>query len=505
MRSNPHAAHMPALLNCRPSPIEGEAWADYLSRVAQANVLFGGLQGLARLLGMSIHRLVVASCSEVLPRLGIATPSTGTDGLRAGLADRRTVFLSSFGRTLQTRVCPLCLSEDEIPYVRAEWGMPMSIACSQHGVLLMDRCRTCGDALDVLRPSLLRCRCGADLRQMHPEVVGPWVSQLREIFSEAYESQALHTFARAHPVGQAAARTCGWLASDRPQGDARRALRLRQRDGFLTMQDAIAMSSLLDGWPGRIADSVISEADLTSETGCERLADRLGVAHFARMRDVMAELRLTQRKSRVRNHRRTTSLAQKQVFGIKDLMEATGHSYGTLIRCIDDGGIPGATYVTDSATGRRMFDIPRPVFQAIAQAFQQTNSVDVAAAQVGCEPSAMRGLVRSGCVEAKKLPLTRMGRIADRVCPAVLHTFATYLFQRAKLKEVAPELRVHFSSWVPGAYDGEKTDRWRRLLEAVRQCRVPLFTAIANPVALDDLYLLRADVVAVLRARRVVG
>lgn len=501
---DPDLAAMPSHLNCRPAPIDGEAWADYLSRVAQENVLFGGLQGLARLLGMSIHRLVVASPADLLPRLGIAVPSTGSESLTRA-ADSRFVFLSSFGRTLQARVCPLCLSEDEIPYIRAEWGLPMSVACTRHGVLLADRCCACGDPLNVLRPALMQCRCGADLRQMRSADAGAWVERLRDVFAEAYERQPIHTFARAHPVGQAAARTCGWLAAHRRAGDARRALRLRQRDGFLTMQDATAMGPLLEEWPDRIAASVIAEADFTSGTGCERLADRLGVAHFARMREVMAELRSMQKRSRVPSRGRTTPFAQKQVFGIKDLMRATGHSYGTLVRCIDDGGMPGVSYAIDSATGLKTFDVPHHVYQSIAQAFQQTNSIEVAAAQVGCEPSAMRGLVRSGCVEAKKLPLTRMGRIADRVCPTVLHAFATYLFQRAKLQEASPELRVHFSSWVPGAYDGTKIDRWRRLLEAVRQCRVPIFTAVSNPIALDDLYLLRADVLATLRTRRIAG
>lgn len=58
--------------------------------------------------------------------------------------------LSIFHRTRRAygqQFCPLCLTEDKTPYLRRRWRLALEVVCAQHGVLLQDRCGSCGSPL----------------------------------------------------------------------------------------------------------------------------------------------------------------------------------------------------------------------------------------------------------------------------------------------------------------------------------------------------------------------
>ncbi|KJV25984.1 hypothetical protein VI06_17695 [Aquitalea magnusonii] len=65
------------------------------------------------------------------------------------------------------RFCPYCLSED--PRWQLGWEILHFDTCHKHGVWLIDQCSSCSEYLTWQRDSLLRCNCGADLRQEIPE------------------------------------------------------------------------------------------------------------------------------------------------------------------------------------------------------------------------------------------------------------------------------------------------------------------------------------------------
>lgn len=488
----------------RCEPLAGESWSDYLIRLAEANYIPGGVGAMARLVGMTMQQLVVASPAEVLGRFGIVYPSAPCEHPLDAKVDRERVFFATFGRTLKTRICPRCLASDKIPFVRAEWGMPMSVACSHHGTLLVDTCQSCHKPLDVLRPQLLQCRCGADLRQQKSDVAERWTEKLREIFSEAYAAQTFGTFARAHELSQEAARTCKWLAAPVEPKTRRRSYVVLDRDGFLTISDALSIRHLLMDAPRSIVASVIAEADPGKKDGFMRLNYRLGSKFFSCMQSVAEEVKRRHQPElnpdRIRAQRRSLPPA-KETYGIKDLMKVTGNSYGTLLRCIDEGGIPGASYTVDLAKGKKTFNIPPAVYRSIVQAMQQTDTIEAGAAQLGCSVDAMRGLVASGCVTARKLALTRHGRNGDRVCPADLRSFAEFLFRAAKTEDGPHLERLYFSWWVPGAYNAYRCKWWRKILGAVKEKRIALFKAALAPIALNDLYVLRSDLRNLLGAR----
>lgn len=58
--------------------------------------------------------------------------------------------LSIFHRTRRAygqQFCPLCLTADKTPYLRRRWRLALEVVCAQHGVLLQDRCGSCGSPL----------------------------------------------------------------------------------------------------------------------------------------------------------------------------------------------------------------------------------------------------------------------------------------------------------------------------------------------------------------------
>lgn len=63
---------------------------------------------------------------------------------------RFLMSLSIFHRTRRAygqQFCPLCLKEDKAPYLRRRWRLALEVVCVQHGVLLQDRCGSCGSPL----------------------------------------------------------------------------------------------------------------------------------------------------------------------------------------------------------------------------------------------------------------------------------------------------------------------------------------------------------------------
>ena len=58
--------------------------------------------------------------------------------------------LGIFHRTRRTygqQFCPVCLTDDKTPFLRRRWRLALEVVCAQHGVLLQDRCGSCGSPL----------------------------------------------------------------------------------------------------------------------------------------------------------------------------------------------------------------------------------------------------------------------------------------------------------------------------------------------------------------------
>ncbi|WP_428249812.1 TniQ family protein [Ferrovibrio sp.] len=58
-------------------------------------------------------------------------------------------------RAKRPHFCPICLKEEG--YFHISWDIAVTACCPKHGVLLHDRCHSCGEHLDWNRRKLLRC------------------------------------------------------------------------------------------------------------------------------------------------------------------------------------------------------------------------------------------------------------------------------------------------------------------------------------------------------------
>lgn len=145
----------------RPCPVAGEASTGYLIRVAESN-------------GFSKPSLLLAALGDVngenpFEILMCRVEATRVDEkLLLGPVPRAWgTRLSSVGVSkvlfnLQLmRWCPECLAERAI--LRGEWCLKLCCVCSRHGVMLCDRCPSCGETQGLQRAEIDRCRCGARL------------------------------------------------------------------------------------------------------------------------------------------------------------------------------------------------------------------------------------------------------------------------------------------------------------------------------------------------------
>jgi hypothetical protein len=67
----------------------------------------------------------------------------------------------SNGRNIH-RYCPLCLRQDQIPYLRLSWRVAFQLMCPEHHCGLLEKCPSCGKAVDGARHHHEKLRIGVD-------------------------------------------------------------------------------------------------------------------------------------------------------------------------------------------------------------------------------------------------------------------------------------------------------------------------------------------------------
>jgi hypothetical protein len=145
-----------------------------------------------------------------------------------GLPDVRWLIKAGSNRAL--RYCPICLLESG--HWHGAWNGTGCLSCSIHHVWLQDRCHGCGFALRASRVQLLRCSCGADLRE---------VSVHR--FSSAYRACS----AANQPPAEA---VLLWLGSWSLHGPMGKPLKKASVTGVMERAALLeAGAEMVQGWP----------------------------------------------------------------------------------------------------------------------------------------------------------------------------------------------------------------------------------------------------------------
>lgn len=68
-----------------------------------------------------------------------------------------------YWNTLHPRYCSQCLQES--PHWRGQWDILFCVICTKHRSVLIDHCQNCHSPLSWNRQSVVRCKCGWDLRK----------------------------------------------------------------------------------------------------------------------------------------------------------------------------------------------------------------------------------------------------------------------------------------------------------------------------------------------------
>ncbi|MBP2295243.1 TniQ family protein [Azospirillum rugosum] len=172
----------------RPALLEGESFSSWFARVAAGNGLRpadlyrilqpGGDRNPRDLDRYADFHLL----SLMADKTGASVEALERSTFRrwAGMAFERDDglvkldWLPPAGREKAKRcfgqqVCPLCLTEDAVPYLRLEWRLAFLTVCPTHNRLLLDRCPACNEPFSVLRQDrhdgVCCWSCGADVRR----------------------------------------------------------------------------------------------------------------------------------------------------------------------------------------------------------------------------------------------------------------------------------------------------------------------------------------------------
>jgi len=207
---------MSPLLNVRPHAIDGESWPGYLLRLSQSNGL-DGLKDLARILTFTELQLIAGDAREILPLLGVQFTDYELINRVLGQPEPRRkiryVHVARMGRSVRSRVCPLCLASDDVPYVRAAWEHPLALVCEKHQISLRDRCESCEADITIQRSRVESCDCGSEFTQQSTDVVPTWFGQLKRVFQEAFSEASTETFSKATWKGIKAIEVMHWITA----------------------------------------------------------------------------------------------------------------------------------------------------------------------------------------------------------------------------------------------------------------------------------------------------
>jgi hypothetical protein len=177
MRDAPEPVDGPVLivhrhrkLLARLEPINGEATAGYLTRLALAN----GFES-ARQLWVALRAPKGQDALDALKRAADLSPSALHElvGPYPGywkILEEDDAYL--FSRRF-VRWCPACLVQSE--HLRGVWQLKLSTGCALHGTELVEACSVCGAALPLARAGALICACGATFRATNSKRVAGWL------------------------------------------------------------------------------------------------------------------------------------------------------------------------------------------------------------------------------------------------------------------------------------------------------------------------------------------
>lgn len=245
----------------RPSPMPGESRQGYLVRITEANAL------------ASPSRL----SAELLRSCGLGSMLEGLRGPIAGLRALNAADAGGLGmrywNVRACRYCPACLGERAV--WRDVWQLVFYVACHRHNLALRQSCPRCSQLVAWKRESLVRCRCGGDLREADHQRAAPKALAMSRDVAAAWGQESLGNVEGRRQAEPLLHRI--WLL-----GAYRLALQPKAQklsDVHLLPQAlrvVLAAADVLDRWPGGFHALLDATSARYGVRNSARMTDRFG-------------------------------------------------------------------------------------------------------------------------------------------------------------------------------------------------------------------------------------
>lgn len=469
----------------RTVPIAGESWPGYLLRLAEANFI-DSIQSLARQCGMKLSEILIHDPRGVLRLLSIDVNGFAIEDEPPPLSakSRRLQF---FGRTIRSRVCPQCMGEMAVPYVRAEWDRALNWSCGIHNRALLECCTRCATPIDHLRAHVAHCRCGLPFAAMAaPDV--PWweMSVLRPLGLENRHGTRALMFERSSPVEVAAAKLLmQMLKYTRREESKRCTIRALYTDSFVPQAVITEILPWFDRWPaGFKVQFVLAKEKARSEEKRSR-NDFISAADFPVVKAAIGELAQHQMRSP-----KPKRIHDGDTVGLKYIMQHTGcHSFNVL-RWIERG-VFGTVQSIQLPSGFTSYRIPQEIARQVIEVVRQTSSAKELANALGCDANVLRWIAQAGAIQ--QLDIYGRAAHSKRLRTDEAYAFAQRLLRAAAMKHRMPTCAITFPRTVQWMRSSSRADV-AALLDAIFAGRLELIAFRKDVVRLDELFLDRDEV-----------
>lgn len=477
------------ILLIRPYPLDDESWCGYLLRVANTNG-YSGLRSIARICKLSPSQLININPVVIINRLQLSVchESQGTNtGFinKLNSSDDSSDFEVKSSR--YTRLCPLCIKEDHIPYLRAEWDRPTVLHCQKHFCLLLDTCPHCSSRLDIFRSSIDFCKCGLDLKIQTVKAVPTWLYKFYELL-EIYPYQIkLFNSGSSTAVNDAASRLINRLSGVAKfiHIDKLQVMKKSRNRTLILISDLFYLEYIFDDWPNKFLDTLKAYKNQYHGQWSAIHPNIMRANNFPAIDFIVRNFHLDNFRRYPINVGRNISWCDQSdsVVSAFHLCKMSGASRNDLTSMIDNNLLDGII-VNDYTYKVLRYAIPNKHVQILADYYQSTFNESECSIILGSTKRAFRILALSGIlVHQTAVPTVKRHRYSIEVLWEFLSNFV--VGNRFNSKKHS-ELISSSAAFVIVNKRGKSA--LIRFLDAVFLGKIERVRLIKNPMFVDEIF-----------------
>jgi hypothetical protein len=478
----------------RPKPISGESWPGYLLRLTETNS-FDSVTKLARGLGKTVSEVFTSPPERILSMLQIEAPEDAAQPLSAAFPRRPSLFFS--GRSLNAKLCTMCLPVLDIPYLKADWDRAFAFECRVHGVLLTEACDACGSPLTYLRTHVATCNCGFHLSHTRPRYPEAFIYGILDVLHlRATYINTAATFGGSEEQDLAAQSLLRWFA----RLDA--GLQARERSGirsqaYVSLDELRKVAHWFDEWPKAFIKRA-SEAKAGSRYSVRRRIfghNTIDPRRFPKITEVLDANVLDGSKAlkpRKNVGLETTILNSAEFVNMNFLMGATGCSYKIIRQWLRKGWL-GEVRTTQWRPCVKQYCITKEAASKAIQLIRSTASVRDMAKAIGLKASQLRYLVKCGRLQGLSYGNADWHK---RLVPEEVFQLATKLLTTAKFDRSIEEPRILLEAAILKLGKRSKPALVEPFMRDVLNGEISIWILDEHPTRIDQISLKVADFVS---------